>query len=94
MGPTRRKPSILCPVWPSLRVEPRGIQAASGQGWAGGFSDSHRGWVSSDSAEAHFPSARPACTEAGTGNPAPVLPVPGVPQALAAPTPAWAQPSV
>ena len=41
---------LICPVWPGLRVEVGNAQAAQGQGWASGISESQAGWVVSDSA--------------------------------------------
>ena len=68
---------LICPLWPSLRAEAGNAQAAQGQGWASGISESQAGWVVSDSAWAHFPSTRPAGWRPGPGNPVPVLPRPG-----------------
>lgn len=65
--PTQRH--LICLVWPSLRVEAGNAQAAQGQGWAGGISESRAGWVVSDSAWAHFPFKRPAWMEARARKP-------------------------
>lgn len=60
---------LICPVWPSPRMEAGNAQAAQGQGWARGISESQAGWVMSDSAWAHFPSKRPAWVESRARKP-------------------------